>query len=284
MARRNAALKIALFFFLFCFFPKTSDAYSQIISLKPNITEILFALGAGSQVVGVTTFCDRPAEAQKIPRVADYITVHPEKVLKLQPDLMLGSTENSSQKEVYFLMDRGIKTELLPFSTLEETMASIRRIGDLLGKEKEAGVLTARMKTQLEALKKDSGTKAKKRILFVVGYDPLIVAGGDNFFDESTEYLGALNVVGKSRLKYPTYSNELLIRAAPEVVLDLTMGTEKQNADPEARLAWWSQFASIPAVKNKQIYFFDIEKMRAVPTLPAALREIFNLIHPSQQL
>ncbi len=114
-------------------------------------------------------------------------------------------------------------------------------------------------------------------MLYVVGYQPLIVAGGQNFFDEASPYIGAINVASQSKIKFPNYSTEALIAASPDIIVDLVMGSElSQNV--EERLQWWSRYGSIPAVKNKRIYFFDIEKMRATPYLPAALRELRQLI------
>jgi cobalamin transport system substrate-binding protein len=260
--------------------PTQALAFSRIISLKPNVTEILFALGAGSKVVGVTTYCTRPPEAQKLPKVADYIQAYPEPILRLEPDLIIGSEENSSQKEVYFLMDRGIPVKLFRFSTIPETIQSIEAIGVLLGRGDIAHQITQKMKAELEGIKKEASQLPKRKILFVVGYEPLVVAGGNNFFDEATDYLAAVNVAHESRLKYPTYTTELLIRAAPDIILDMAMGSENSEAKQRLRKDWWKQFPSIPAVQNNQIYNFDIEKMRAVPSLPSALQEIFDLIHP----
>lgn len=291
MARRDGrVVKFSILFRVFfsvfllcafvCGFSPSASAYSRIVSLKPNVTEILFALGAGPQVIGVTTYCDRPEEVKTLPKVADYIRAFPEKILHLKPDLILGSTENSSQKEVYFLMELGIPVKLLNFSTIEETQQSIQALGKLLGKEKAATQLTDKMKEELTQLKNAAAAFPKKQVLFVVGYQPLIVAGGDNFFDEATAYLGAVNVAHESKLKYPAYTTELLIRAAPEVIIDLPMGSEKTGTQIQTKAEWWKQFPSIPAVRDKQLFSFDIEKVRAVPSLPEALREIFQLIHP----
>jgi len=238
--------------------PVRGQSYSRILSLKPNITEILFALGVGDRVVGDTTFCTRPEAAKKLPKVADYIQVFPEVALSLQPDLIIGSTENSSQKEVYFLMDRGKTVKLFPFSTMAETMQSIEDIGALVGKAEEAKKIVRDMQVQLEEIRKQASGVQRKKVLFVVGYEPLIVAGGNNFFDEASGMIGATNVVHESRLKYPTYTTELLIQSAPEAIFDLAMGSENSQARQAERLQWWNQFASIPAVKNQRIYFFDI--------------------------
>jgi len=257
-----------------------ASAYSRIVSLKPNITEILFALGAGPQVVGVTTFCDRPPEAKALPKIADYIRVDAEKVLLLKPDLVIGSAENSSQKEVFFLIDRGIHVKLYDFSTLGEILKSIAALGQELGKTTEANAIVEKMRGELDALKQASSALPKPRVLFAVGSNPLVIAGSNNFFNESTDYIGATNVAAASKLKYPTYSTELLIRSAPEVVFDLSLGMEKSAASQSERLAWWNQFQSIPAVNNHRIYFLDISRMRAVPSLPEFFQELFRLLHP----
>lgn len=253
-------------------------AYTRIVSLKPNITEILFALGAGDRIVGVTSYCDRPPEAQKLPKVADYIHVDTEKTLLLKPDLILGSTENASQKEVNFLESRGVKVALFPFATLKDLMSSLAAIGKLLDAAPEADRILATMRSELEDLKARAKDRPRLKALFVVGADPLVVAGSGNFFDDAAEYLAVTNVAGQSRLHYPTFSTEALIRSAPEVILELTMGSE-QSASREERRRWWARFGSIPAVKNGRVYFMDIERMRAVPGLPSFLGDIFLILH-----
>jgi len=275
---RKWALVLMMVFWIL---PLKSFGYSRIISLKPNITEILFALGLGDKVVGVTTFCDRPPSAAQVPRVADYIRVNPEKALALKPDLILGSKENSSQKEIYFLEERGIPVKLLDFATIPQTLQSIQVIGNLLGKSPEAQKITRTMKGQLEEFRKRVQGAKWKRALFVVGYQPLVVAGQGNFFDEASPYIGTFNVARESKLKYPTWSTEQLIRSQPEIIFDISMDSRKSEADFPQRLQWWRQFRSIPAVRWNQIYYFNIEKMRAVPSLPQALEELYRMIHRS---
>ncbi|MFO1464162.1 MAG: helical backbone metal receptor [bacterium] len=284
--------------------PRPGFAYSRIVSLKPNLTEILFALGAGPQVVGVTQWCKRPEEAKKLPKVADYVKAFPEEILRLQPDLVLGTVENGSQKEVQFLIDRGVTVltlgsredsspreverlkslgfdiAALGFGTLEQTMRSIEALGALLERREAARAMTAKMAAELAELRAAAAPLPKTKVLYVVGYQPLVVAGGGNFFDEAGPYVGAENVARQSRLKYPYYTTELLIRSAPEVILDFAMGSENSPAARQGREDFWRQFPSIPAVKNGRVYELDIEKMRAVPSLPETFKEIFQLLHP----
>jgi iron complex transport system substrate-binding protein len=247
--------------------------------LKPNITEIVFALGQGNQLVGVTRFCDHPPEAKKIVAVADYINIHVEKVLAQRPDLILASTENSSRKEVEFLKAHGISVELLAFATLQDIRDSVRRLGALLGKNPQAQDLLKQMDQGFLELKNKSEQLTPTRALFLVGYDPLVVVGGNNFIGEIFPYLGLTNVAVQSRMPYPVYSVEQLIQASPDVIVDLAMGSEATAAKKNRRMTWWKKFPSLPAVQKNQIYNFEIEKIRAIPQLPRALEELFSLIH-----
>ncbi|HCU24267.1 MAG TPA: hypothetical protein DF383_04540 [Deltaproteobacteria bacterium] len=310
MALRNGCdgLRVTRFFFRFFLLLALSAysggalAYSRIVSLKPNITEILFDLGLGSRVVGVTRYCERPPEAKSRTVVADYVKIFPEAVLRLRPDLVIATQENSSQKEIEFLTRRGLtvftvgsaehsspslvaalrskglEVDSLGFATIEETLRSIEALGKLLDAEEVATATTSKMRRELAALKSQAAAWPKKRALYVVGYQPLVVAGGNNFFDEAGAYIGTVNVVRESRLKYPYYTTELLLRAAPEIIFDFSMGSEATPVAQTARRDFWQRFRSIPAVREGRIYNFDIEKMRAAPALPETLRELATIV------
>lgn len=271
---RLFCISLSLIFFL----ASPAWASQRIISLKPNITEIVYALGAGDQLVGVTSFCTRPPEAKELPKVADYIRANPEQILKLKPDLVLASKENGSQKEIFFLMDRGIHVELLSFGNFKEIKNSVKTIGRLLHKETTANKILKKMQNEIAFIKTQSKKLQPQKTLWVVGYEPLVVVGGNNFIDDAGKLLNLENVAGKSELKYPTYSTEQMIRTAPEVIIDLAMGTE---ASPEKRgehMAWWQRFPSIPAVKNQKIIPFSMYEFRPVPQLLDTLQNLAKKI------
>lgn len=262
--------------------PQMARAQSRIISLKPNITEIVFQLSAGARLVGATTYCNHPEAAKKLSRVADYIRADAEKILKLQPDLILASKENSSQKEIQFLMERGIPVEIFSFTTLDQTKASIAKLGKVLGKNTQAKELLQQMELGLSELKKSREGQPVWKTLVVVGYDPLVVVGGQNFMDDALGYLGLKNVAQHSQIKYPTWSTEQVIRSAPELIIELPMGSENTPEKNHDRLKWWQRFSSIPAVKQQRILAFPIEEFRAVPDLPKALEKLARQIPQGQ--
>lgn len=275
--------------FFFFFFGKISISEGEdfskrgIVSLKPNITEILFALGMGNRLVGVTKYCDFPKEAQKIKKVADYIHINVESVMALQPELVIGSFENSIEKEVSFLEKEGSAVFLYPFGTLSETYTSILEISRIGEEEKRGDLLIKEMKEKLQllalALNKEGGNSNRHRLLVVVGLRPLVVVGSNNLIDDILLYFGISNVARGSRLSFPTYSLDKLIASQPTVIIDLTMGSEKKNS--AASLKWYSQFSSMPAVKNNQIHFLDVADFRGSPRLvkgAEALVEIFSTL------
>jgi ABC-type Fe3+-hydroxamate transport system substrate-binding protein len=265
-----------------------SSPYRRIISLKPNLTEILFDLGVGDLIVGVTTFCDHPPEAKKIDKVADYIQPDLEKIIVKNPDLIVTSKENSSRREIDFLIHRGYKVLTFEAEDLEELRDTLGKLGDVLGRRAEAQILIARMDGELLKLKaRIEGLRARgeafPRALFVVGHQPLIVAGGGNIFDEAAAYLGVINVAGKNRFQYPTYSLEMVLSEKPEIILDFSMGSEADEKSQSQILEWWSKYPALPAVKNGRVFLLDMGRMRVTPRLPGEFMRLFDLIHGGKE-
>lgn len=267
-----------IFTFLFLLAAQTALAYPvRIISLKPNITEILFALGAGNRVVGVTKYCDYPEEAKRLPRVADYTRPFAEKIIALKPDLIIGSREESSRKSILEFQDIGIKVEIFPFTTLEETMSSIRGIANVVGEPQKGEEIVKKMNAQLEAIKKKWEKAPQKRTLAVVGKRPLIVFGKETYMDKLMSLIGAQNVVPQSATKYPRWSFENVIASDPEVIIDMSMGSEVN--DEAAALKSWGSLVTVKAVREKRIYPIDISRFRQSPRILDEIEMLAAMIH-----
>jgi len=252
-----------------------NEGKDRIISLKPNITEILFELGVGDRVVGVTTYCDHPEAVRKIQKVADYVHVDVEKVIALKPNLVIGSKENSIQKDVEFLKNEGIAVHLFSFDRLNETYDSIRGISHLLHVEAKGEEMIGKMKEDLASLKPKIPANSLP-VLMVVGTRPLVVVGKNNLLDDLLVELGFSNIARGSTIKYPTYTYERFIASQPAVVFDLSMGSEKTDA--KAALAWYQHFDSVPAVKNNKIFFLNMEDFLASPRLIIGAKQLVGLM------
>ncbi|MBI2337419.1 MAG: ABC transporter substrate-binding protein [Deltaproteobacteria bacterium] len=259
--------------------PKPAYSFERIISLKPNITEILFALGVGDQVVGVTQFCDYPAQVKSLPKVADYINVNVEKVLTLHPDLILTSEENSSKKDILFLMQQGLRVEQLNFQTLNDIRASFLKLGMLLGKAEVGGKIVNEMEQRLHQLKDKAGRVKPLKAMLVVGHRPLVVVGSGNFFNEACDYVGLINVFGNSKLPYPRVDSELILLKAPEIIFYLYMGSE-DSLDPD----FGPGLQNVPAIKNKRVYKVPISLLRASSRVVQGYEYLWNLAHGDHSL
>ena len=260
--------------FLFFLTPNIVFGFERIISLKPNLTEILFALGVGDQVVGVTQFCDYPAQVQSLPKVADYINVNVEKVLTLRPDLILTSEENSSKKDILFLMQQGLRVEQLNFQTLSDIRASFLKLGALLGKADASGKIVSEMDRKLRQLKEKAKSVKPLKAMLVVGHRPLVVVGSGNFFNEACDYVGLINVFGNSKLPYPRVDSELILLKAPEIIFYLYMGSE-DSLDPD----FGPGLQNVPAIKNKRVYKVPINLLRASSRVVQGYEHLWNLAH-----
>lgn len=249
-------------------------APQRIVSLKPNITEILFALGVGDRVVGVTTWCNYPKAATTLPKVGDYLRAFPEQVVAVHPDLIIGSQENSASAPTLQLERMGFKTVLFPFTTLEDTVQSIRGIGQWVGKEAAAEKMARDLTQQLAQLRKTAGSTPPQTVLAVVGHRPLIVAGPQTFLGQLFSTLGLRNVIQAGSLPYPQLNTESLMALNPAVILDLTMGTEAGEHDP-----FWQRYPQLQAVREGRVIAVNMDEFRAGPRLGDGLQHLATQLH-----
>lgn len=253
---------------------QSTDSYQRIVSLKPNITEILFALGAGDRVVGVTTWCNYPEATQKLPKVGDYLRAFPEQVVAVHPDLIIGSQENSAREPTLQLERMGFKTALFPFTTLDETLQSIRGIGQLIGEDAASEKMARKLEENLTQLRKTAGRTPPTSALVVVGHRPLIVAGHQTFLGQLFPTLGLHNVIEAGSLPYPQLNTENLMALNPAIILDLTMGTESGGHDP-----FWQRYPQLQAVRDGHVIAVNMDEFRAGPRLGKSLHQLAAQLH-----
>jgi len=267
-------------FFITALAQNASAAPSRIVSLKPNITEILFALGAGDRVVGVTKYCDYPGQAKKLPKVADYTRPFLEPIIALKPDLVIGSEEESSRKASFELKRLGINVVWFPFTTLEETLSSIRNISELVGRPEKGAEIVNEMRERMGNLSQKWASSGNTKVLIVVGLKPLIVAGQGTYINEVLSIAGAQNAVSGRSIRYPKWSLENVIASNPDVIIDMSMGSESPDAGSGTNpLESWRRLTTVSAVRNKKIYSFDLGVLRQSPRLIEGIEKLGRIIH-----
>ena len=248
----------------------------RIVSLVPSVTETLFALGAGADVVGVSQYCDYPSEAAKLPKVGDFIAPNLEAIVALRPTLVIGIATASDQRQVQALKALGIPELMVNDDSVEQVEANIATIGEQIGRRAEAERLLETIKAQIAAVTTRLSKTKRLSVLMVVGHDPLVAVGSGTYLDELLTLGGGENIGEASGQTWPRLSLEYLMAVGPQVILDGQMGSERSVPS-----TFWARYPSIPAVREDRVRGYPIDLMlHPGPRIASALEVIARLIHP----
>ncbi|MFO7995709.1 MAG: ABC transporter substrate-binding protein [Dehalococcoidia bacterium] len=245
----------------------------RIISLAPSNTEILFALGLGDKVVGVTDWCDYPPEALEKEKVGAYDTPNIERIAALNPDLILAAhglpLDIIDALENLELTVFGIKT-----TDLDDLLNDIRTVGNITGEEAAANVLTSEMESRIAAVTDQTeGLEQRPKVFYIVWHDPLFTVGSETFIHELIEKAGGVNIFGDLS-GYPVVSIEEVLPRDPEVIITSVWSFEwALNA---------TELASTNASQEGGIFTCDDDLVqRPAPRIVDGLEWFAYFIHPA---
>ncbi|HEX5692855.1 MAG TPA: helical backbone metal receptor, partial [Roseiflexaceae bacterium] len=256
----------------------------RIVSLAPSVTEILFAVGAGPQVVGDTKFCNYPPEAKALPKIGGFSakSISVEAVVGLKPDLVIAGT--ASQKPVVESLE-ALKVPVLVLapSSFDAVYTSIQQIGAVTGHAAQAEQVISQMRERVEAVTaKIAGIPAAERpkVFWEVSDDPLITSGPNTFIGQMITLAGATNIFADAAENYPTVSAEAVIERNPPVILGPASQSDKLSAAVlKARPGW----SDIQAVRDGRVYLLDDEiTSRPGPRLADGLEALATALYPAQ--
>jgi len=248
----------------------------RIVSLEPPVTEILFALGAGPRVVGVSQYCDYPEAAKRLPKVGTFLTPNVEAIAGLRPTLVIGGAIASNVREVRALRALGFPTLMVKDDSLEDIEGSIAAIGGRVGLERQARELLDTIRSHIEAVRKRLRGVAPRTVLMLVGHQPMVAVGRDTFLDELLTLAGGINIAGRASQSWPRLSIEYIIATAPDVILDGQMGS-----DPASPRTFWSRYPAIPAVREHRVYGYPQDPvLHPGPRVWQSLELLAAMIHP----
>lgn len=250
----------------------------RIVSLAPGITETLYALGLEGKIVGVTTFCDWPAAAAAKTKIGGFTNPSIEKIVSLRPDLILATADGNRRETVRQLEKLGLPVYVTNPTNTCGVLNSIRHIGSITGREKEAGLLVEKLQKKLDGVAARTRGKKKPRVFFQLGMEPMVTAGRGTLIHEVIERAGGVNVAGNDIANYPRYSAEGIISASPDIIVFAPMVNDKTF---EAVYKFWRTFEEVPAVKNHKIYPIDANLInRASPRIFDAVEILSLMFHP----
>jgi iron complex transport system substrate-binding protein len=250
--------------------------HQRVVSLAPSVTETIFALGFGSRLVGVTTYCDYPAAARRLPKIGSFINPSLEAIIDKKPDLVIGVRDSSHPVKAKEIENLGIKVVLISVTSLGDILNSFRSIARLLGTPAAGDELVHKVTRQLEAVKQRVAAAPRRSTLLAVGVRPLVAVGGKNYIDELITLAGGENIAGNAPQPWLNLPDEYVVAKAPQVIIQAGMGSESR-----ASAKYWSDLKSIPAVKEGRVYAYPSDKiLRPGPRLGEGLEEIARFVHP----
>jgi len=248
----------------------------RIVSLAPNLTEIVFAVGAGDRLVGRTSYCDFPPEAKTVAEVGD--TLHPslERIIALKPQVVLVST--ASQLEVFTqqLNGQNIAVFVTDPHDLKGVLRSIEQIGEIVGEKDKANQLVQKLLERTHTVEQAVSGKPPVKVFYQVSGEPLYTAGHDSFVTDLMQRAGAASVTADVPGAWPKYSNESALAARPEAIILPTGGSMGAANSSVAEALRQS-----PAVLQGRVYKINDDHLtRPGPRLVDGLEEMARALHP----
>lgn len=228
----------------------------RIVSLVPNVTELLFAIGAGPQVVAVSNYDVEPPEVRSLPTVGALLDPDTEKIISLRPDLVItygSQTELQSQ----------LKSANIPFfdyrhAGLNHIMATMRALGARTGHAEQAEKVARSLEASIDAVKKRVAGKPRPKTLLVFGREPgslrnVYASGGKGFLHDMLEVAGGDDVLKDIEKESAQINTETIISRAPDVIIELNSANRLNDVDLQKVIDPWMKLSSVPAVKNKRV-------------------------------
>jgi iron complex transport system substrate-binding protein len=248
---------------------------ARIVSLAPSVTETLFALGAGDQIIGVTDFCNYPEETRLKARVGGMVNPNIEVIAALKPDLIVISMEGNIREDFARLTGFGVPVFVTNPRTLNDIRRSIEQLGILTNRVSEATLLTQRFTHRSDSLATLSVVKERRALLFV-SLQPLIVAGRNTFLNDMMVRAGAINLAAPTVSTYSVYSRETVITDNPDVIL-VTSDAVGHVADVDQAYPEWK---SLAAVRTHNVFLIDADLIsRPGPRAVDGLEALYHIIH-----
>ncbi len=250
----------------------------RIVSLAPSITETLFALGLDREIVGVTMLSTYPEGARSKPRVGTFVNISLERVVALNPDLVIGIADGNQKETVEQLERVGIPVYVVNPRGFEEIYRMILDIGRITGRADQAEKMVADLRGRINHVAFSLEGLERPRVFLQIGVSPIISVGKDTLHDELIYRAGGVNIYAEASVRYPRCGIEDIIVRKPDIIIVSSM---KQGGDFLEVRDGWKRWKIIPAVRNGRIHIIDTDLIdHPSPRVVDGLEKMAGIIHP----
>ncbi len=251
---------------------KIVERVERAVSLAPNLTEIAFAVGAGNRLVGVTTYCDYPAEARQIQKIGDTVNPNIETIIALKPQVVLVSTASQIETFTRQLEAQNIAVFVTNPNSLDDIYKSIDKIGEIFGEREKARQINGDLQKRVTAIEAKIKASDKVKVFLQISKEPLVTIGKTTFFNDLIERAGGASVTKDLESSYPKLSKETAFALNPDAII---LSDSEDNREPN------DVFKSSPATKNGKVFRIKADIIsRPAPRIVDGLEELAKDLHP----
>ena len=251
---------------------KLPERITRAVSLAPNLTEIVFTVGAGDRLVGVTSYCDYPAEAQAIRKIGDTLAPNIENIIALKPQIVLVSTASQMENFARTLDAQGIAYFVTNPNSLDDIYTSINQIGEIFSATERANQIVDEMKKRVADVEARTARSESVKVFVQIDKNSLYTVGRDSFISDLIRRAGGESLTKDLTTAYPKISKETARALNPERII---LSESENNREPN------EVFANSPAVKNKQVLSVNADLLsRPGPRIVDGLEKIARALHP----
>ncbi len=255
-----------------------SKTPARIMPLAPSLTEIVYFLGLGERVVGVTEFSYYPPEATRKPKVGSYINLNVERIISLSPDLAIGTKDGNQPGVIELLEQAGIRVFIVNPRDVGDVIETISHIGMVCGVSEKAALLSRQLTRRMERVRAAIAKKDRPLVFLQINLRPIMTVNRNTFHHDLITLAGGRNLAQDEPITYPRISREEVVRRQPDIIIISSM--DRGGGFEEARQEWL-KWSSIPAVRTNRVHLINSDLTdRPSPRIIDGLEAMARIIHP----
>jgi len=249
---------------------------TRVVTLAPNLTEIIYFLQQEDHLVGNTLYCNYPPPAQRIEKVGDILTFNYEKILTLKPDIIFITVEGNTKETYDKFKELGLKLFVSNPRSFVGIKKTITDFGKIFSIEKETQRKIAEWDSIVTNIKNNSPNKMKPTAMFAIELKPIMLAGKNTFINEYLEFCGLKNIAEDSPMNYPVFNREEILKRNPDYII-IPTGDNETIRDIKNLYPEWK---NLKAIKNNNVLFVDRDLYsRPGSRFVEAVKDLFSRTH-----